>query len=177
MTTPEPDQASTLTISMAAKTLHQMFPARTADGWAMWLQNNRNQTRAVPYRIPFTRAHGAVMYARADLDRFAEWERSKSLGKTKLTDKAAAALAAYGIGTDQGGAYGRALSCMVTPAATEAGVMFVRLTIDNPLAVFRLGADQAAAIGQQLLDAAGQVRTKNLVQSSVNADAAGAHRF
>jgi hypothetical protein len=69
-----------LTTSMAAQALHNIFPDRSVDQWIMWLQNNRNNSRSTPYRIPFTRLSGCVVYNTEDLDRFADWERLRALG-------------------------------------------------------------------------------------------------
>jgi hypothetical protein len=149
------DEKDLLSNGMAAQTLHTIFPDRDVKQWSMWLQNNRNQSRSVPYRIPFVRMHGGVFYEVNELNRYTDWERARSLGTIKLSGRAAEALAAFGVGSDSGGAYGRSLSYAVMPAVTEEGEPFVRLLIEKPLRVFRLDLAQARALAKRLIEAAG----------------------
>lgn len=159
------DGKDLLSNSMAAESLHRIFPNRDVQQWSMWLQNNRNQSRSVPYRIPFVRMHGGVFYEVEELNRFADWERARSLGTIKLSGRAAEALAAYGVGSDNGGAYGRSLAYTVMPAVTEEGEPFVRLMTEKPLAVYRLEIAQALALANELVEA-----TKYLRQGATDGD-------
>lgn len=154
------DDRDLLTNSLAARTLHEVFPDKTPEQWTLWLQNNRNQARSVPYRIPFERMHGGVFYEVAQLNRFADYEKSRQLGTIKLTGRAAEAMQAFGIGEAGGGTYGRKLAYSVQLGFEEddSSRQFVRLMIERPLGVFRLEAEEAEALAAELLDVANAIR-------------------
>lgn len=143
--------------SVTAECLNELLPERTAEQWALWLQNNRNQSRRAAYRIPFERIAGGVFYRREELAKFAEWEKSRRLGRIKLTGRAAEVLQAFGIGTAGGSIAGRKLNVTsITPQIDPAsGKPFVQLVTDDPLMVYRLGLDQAKNIASELNEAIG----------------------
>lgn len=146
-----------LSNSFAAQVLCELLPEKNAEQWALWLQNNRNQSRRVSYRIPFERMAGGVFYHREELAKFAEWEKSRQLGSIKLTGRAAEVVRAFGIGTASGSTTGRKLSVTGINQQTDVatGKHFIQLVTDDPLMVYRLEVDQAKQIGLELLEVVG----------------------
>lgn len=143
-----------LSNAVAAQLLHDALPDKTAEQWATWLQNNRNQSRSVPYRIAFDRLAGGVFYRRDELAKFCEWEEARQLGSIKLTGRMAEALRAVGFGELGGTARGRlfkggASRFVIDPA--EGG--YVQTIINEPFLVFAMTPDEAIAFGRGLVDA------------------------
>lgn len=136
--------------SMTAQALSEQLQDKTPEQWAGWLQNNRNQSRRVPYRIPFQRINGGIFYARDELDKFVEFEKQRTIGTIKLTGRAAEVLRAYG-----GSATGRKLKITtINPQADEAtGKLYIQVIADDPLMVYRLELDEAQAIAAKLTEA------------------------
>ena len=141
--------------SFAAQVLHEQIATKTTEQWMLWLQNNRNQSRRVPYRIPFVRLAGGVFYHREEIANFAEWEKARSLGSIKLTGRAAEVLHAYGVGTTSGSATGRKLLVqgITTQVDQVTGAPYIQFITDDPLMVYRLEADEARAVTKNLNDA------------------------
>lgn len=139
--------------SLAAQVLSELVVGKTTEQWALWLQNNRNQSRRVPYRIPFSRMAGGVFYNPEELTKFAEWEKSRQLGRIKLTGRAAEVLQAYGINTTAGSTTGRKLKVSgINPQIDQAtGTPYVQLIADDPLMVYRLELAEAAFIAKRLV--------------------------
>jgi hypothetical protein len=130
------------------------MPDKTAEQWRLWLQNNRNQSRRVSYRIPFERMAGGVFYRREELVKFAEWEKARQLGTIKLTGRAAEVLQAFGIGEKGSTTQGRRFKGgSVNLAVDAACVPFVQAIINEPLIVFAMSADQAIDFGKELVEA------------------------
>ncbi len=146
--------------SLTAQMLSQEFPERDVQQWATWLQNNRNRSRSVPYRIPFVRMAGGIFYERADLDEFIRWERARKVGEVKLSARAAEALQAFGVGEAGGSATGRKFnysSCSGQIDESDHSA-FVQLVVTDPLRVYRLSVDQAEAIARDLANEARDAR-------------------
>ncbi|WP_305074378.1 hypothetical protein [Propionivibrio sp.] len=142
--------------SMAAQTLSELLKDKTPEKWAVWLQNNRNQSRRVSYRIPFQRISGGIFYSRDELEKFVEFEKSLQLGALKLTGRVAEVVRAFGIG--QGGSNtGRKLNVTgINPQVDEAtGQCFVQVVIGDPLLVFRLEVGEAKSLCRELTEAIG----------------------
>jgi hypothetical protein len=135
--------------SMTAQALSEQLQDKTPEQWAGWLQNNRNQSRRVPYRIPFQRINGGIFYAREELDKFVEFEKQRQLGTIKLTGRAAEVLRAYG-GTTQGRHF-KGGSAGPHVANDGTGV-FVQAIINEPLMVFAMTAAQAIEFGTELIE-------------------------
>ncbi|VVP89042.1 hypothetical protein [Pseudomonas fluorescens] len=146
-----------LSNSVAAQTLCELEPEKSVEQWMHWLQNNRNQSRRVPYRIPFERMAGGVFYRREELVSFIDWEKSRQLGALKLTGRAAEVMRAYGIGEKSGSATGRKLKVTaINPQVDEAtGTPFVQFITSDPLMVYRLELDEAEAIIREMAEAVG----------------------
>lgn len=147
-----------LSNSFAAQTLSEMLPDKTTEQWQLWLQNNRNQSRRVPYRIPFMRMAGGVFYYREELLKFSEWEKGRQQGAIKLTGRAAEVMEAFGIGSSMGSATGRRLKITsINPQQDEGtGKHFVQMIVEDPLRVYRLETDEALRIADDLTVAARQ---------------------
>jgi hypothetical protein len=140
---------------VAAKYLSGQLPERNADQWELWLRNNRNQSRKVPYRIELERISNGTFYTPEDLAKFVEWEKSRQLGTIKLTKRSAEVMRAFGIGNSNGSATGRkfeliGISKQYDPATNES---FVRMITGEPLMIYRLTLDQALLIGKGLIEA------------------------
>ncbi len=146
-----------LSNALAAQRLAEIIPDKSAEQWALWLQNNRNQSRRVPYRIPFERIAGGVFYRPDDLAHYAEWEKSRQLGNMKLTGRAAEVIRAFGIGTGGGSTTGRKLKVTgINPQFDEATrTVFIQLITDDPLMVYRIELSEAKQIARDLIEAIG----------------------
>jgi len=142
-----------LSNTVAAQTLHDLEPEKSTAQWLLWLQNNRNQTRSVSYRIPFERMAGGVFYRETELRAFIEWEKSRNLGTLKLTARAAEAMRAFGIGEKGGSATGRRLKVSGINPQVEDGVPYIQLITNDPLMVYRLELDEAEAIIKEMVEA------------------------
>src|SRR5471030_3437468 len=99
-----------LNTSAASDELCKLLPEKGAKQWYTWLQNNRNEARKVTYRIPYERFGNMAVYARDELLKFVEWEKSFQLGKIKLSSQAVEALHAFGVGQPGGSTTGRKLN-------------------------------------------------------------------
>lgn len=143
-----------LNARLAAETLADMLPERTADQWELWLRNNRNQARKAPYRLPVARMSNAAFYSREDLAKFVEWEKSRRLGKVTVSGRAAEVMRAFGIGESSGGVHGRRFGCTVTVQQREGDrLSYVQLVVHDPLLVFRLDEQELDALTLQLVKA------------------------
>lgn len=142
---------------VAAEFLSKHLTDRDVDQWALWLRNNRNQSRHVPYRIAFERISNATFYRPEELAKFLEWEKSRQLGVMKLTGRAAEVMRAFGIGSSAGSTTGRKLTIVGIHDQIDdiTGEPFVQLITSDPLMVYRLDRDQARKLATELLDAAG----------------------
>lgn len=139
--------------SMTAQVLSERLQDKTPEQWAGWLQNNRNQSRRVPYRIPFQRISGGIFYARDELDKFVEFEKQRQGGAIKLTGRAAEVLQAYGTGTSSGTAYGRRWKGASASLGNGNDGVFVQAILNEPLLVFAMTPDQAIEFGTELAEA------------------------
>lgn len=145
-----------LSNNVAAQVLCELLPDKTSEQWLLWLQNNRNQSRRVSFRIPFERMAGGVFYRREELAKFAEWDKSRQLGTIKLTGRAAEVMRAFGIGSG-GSTTGRKLKVTgINPQIDEAtGKPFIQLITDDPMMVYRLELFEAKSIASELNEAVG----------------------
>jgi len=139
----------------AAEFLNEQVPERSVTGWALWLRNNRNNSRRVVMRIPFERLGGGAFYRRDDLASYVAWEKSRQVGRLKLTGRAAEVMRAYGIGSASGSTTGRKLRVTaIDPKVDEAsGMPYVQIITDDPLMVYRLEVLEAKSIAGELLEA------------------------
>lgn len=140
-----------------AQVLSEQLTGRNTEQWELWLRNNRNQSRKVPYRIAFERISNGTFYSPKEIEKFVEWEKSRQLGTMKLTGRSAEVMRAFGIGTSSGSTTGRKLeivgiSQQIDQATKES---FVQLITGDPLMVYRLAPDQARKVAAELLEAAG----------------------
>jgi hypothetical protein len=144
----------------AGQILSEALPAKTPEQWALWLRNNRNQSRPASYRVTCQHFAGGVFYLREDLMKFVEWEKARQLGTIKLSGRTAEVIQAFGLGESGGGSYGRKLAYNVLLGFEEDNPksQFVRLMIERPLGVFRLSADEADALARELQEAASAIR-------------------
>lgn len=145
--------------TFTAQVLSQRLVARNVEQWTLWLRNNRNQSRQVPYRIPFVRVSNATFYRPDDIDKFVEWEKSRQLGTMKLTGRSAEVMRAFGIGGiggAGGSTTGRKLEIIgINQQFDEGnGEPYVQLVLGDPLMVYRLSSAQAAQMAADLLKAA-----------------------
>lgn len=146
--------AERLTTQAAAEYLSQQFPAKTAEQWALWLRNNRNQARRAIYRVKAEQIGRSAFYAPDELAAFVTFEKSRELGTIKLTGRAAEVMHAYGIGTRGGSGTGRKFNVTsINPQIDDAtGKPYVQLITDDPLMVYRLEPGQAKAISEELAE-------------------------
>lgn len=141
--------------SVAAQFLAEQMPVRKADGWNLWLRNNRNQSRRASYRIPIVRISNGSFYQPAEVQKFVEWEKSRQIGTIKLTGRSLEVMRAFGVGEPGGSTRGRKLEVVGISREkdTGSGDWYVRFVTADPLMVYRLTPEQARSVGQQLLDA------------------------
>lgn len=116
--------------------------------WANFLTNNRRPERRPAYKVPFLKQGGKVLYAREHLAKLLEREKHTHLGGLQVSGRAAEVMRAYGIGTPQGGPYGRKLQYTLTPQSNEGG-LHVQLLIEDPLLVFCLPVDQVDKLAKE----------------------------
>lgn len=142
-----------LSNSVAAATLAELSPEKTEAQWLHWLQNNRNQSRSVPYRVPFERMAGGVFYRLEELVQFLDWEKSRQLGTIKLSGRAAEAMRAFGVGEPGGGSHGRQWKGGDANLANSQDRVSVQVIINEPLLVFSLTPEEALEFASRLVDA------------------------
>jgi len=139
--------------AVAAQELAKLLPeeGKTQEQWLRFLQNNRNASRRVPYRIPHEILGKVAIYQTHDLKRFADFEKQRAIGSIRVSARAAEALHAFGKSRT-----GRKLRVAgITPQIDdETGEFFVQIIIAEPLLVFRLSKDEAAALASELTEAA-----------------------
>jgi hypothetical protein len=138
----------------AADFLNEAIPGKTPGYWRQRLINARRSDRSEAFVLPFSTVGKAVFYEEADLQQFIEFEKSRQLGKMKLSGRAAEALRAFGIGEAGGGSQGRRFKDgSVNLQATDDGSgVFVQTIISEPLMVFAMTPEQAIAFGTDLVD-------------------------
>lgn len=148
--------------SVAGQILSGLLGDKTPDGWALWLRNNRNQSRHAPYRVPFEKISNGAFYSREDLDEFVQWEKSRQLGTFKVPARAMEVLDAFGVGHANGSSTGRKLTVTgITAQVDEAnGNTFIQMILNDPLRVYRIEVAQAQALATDLLEAV-QVCTRS----------------
>lgn len=134
----------------AADFLNEAVPGESASYWNQRLVNARRSDRQQPFTIPFSTVGKACFYEQSDLEQFAEFERSRQLGKVKLSGRAAEALRAFG-GYPMGRAF-KGGSAYLLPPSDASNSVLVRLTIDEPLMVFAMTAEQAIEFGKELVE-------------------------
>lgn len=143
-----------LSNSVTAQALCDLLPDKTFEQWTLWLQNNRNQSRQVPYRIPFVKMAGGVFYRREELEKYSDWEKARQLGTIKLTGRAAEVLRAFSVREGGVPATGRKLNVVGVSLQVDETTKktFIRLIAGDPLTIYRLELDEAAALGTDLLE-------------------------
>lgn len=159
-----------LSTQAAADYLAKELPTKTENQWALWLRNNRNQSRSAIYRVPVVHVGRPAFYKHQDLAEFIEFERRMQAGALPLSGRARQALQAFGLGEPGSTGLGRkwqgANANLVT---TEQGVA-VQFIITEPLMVFALSPEEAEAIGRELLEA-GQAAQRQTAASTKGARA------
>lgn len=149
-----------LSTQAAAAALHEAIP-EPEGYWARFLMNNKRPDRNPPFRVEFVKMGGGVLYPRKALADFIAWEKSRRLGTTKLTGRAAEALRAFGIGEAGGGTTGRSLECTVHPQQDPTtGQPYIQLIVKNPLLVFHLNVGQAEELIRELQSAVNATKGK-----------------
>lgn len=146
--------AEWLSTQAAGEYLSQQFPAKSAEQWALWLRNNRNQARRAIYRVKAELIGRSAFYAPEELEAFLTFEKSRQRGAIKLTGRAAEVMHAYGIGTSAGSGTGRKLKVTgINPQIDEVtGKPYVQLITHDPLMVYRLEPEQAKTISDELAE-------------------------
>lgn len=142
--------------SFTSQKLSEQLPEKTPEQWELWLRNNRNQSRQVPYRIPFQRISNGTFYSPDEIAKFLDYEKSRQLGVRKLTGRSAEVMRAYGIGTASGSATGRTLTIVGVFQQEDpiTGRPYVQLITGDPLMVYRLEPEQAISFASDLVNAA-----------------------
>ena len=153
--------------SFTAQALSEQLPGRDAVRWELWLRNNRNQSRAAVYRVPFERISNGTFYKPEEIAKFVAWEKSRRLGTIKMSGRAAEVMQAFGIGTATGSATGRKLLIMGIERMTDpaTGQPYVQFITGDPLIVYRLEVDQALQVAAGLRTAASQPGKKRKAHS------------
>lgn len=157
---PLPADDDLLDTDAASRWLSEALPGKTSAQWALWLRNNRNQSRHASYRINVQRFGNKACYLPVDLERFVDWEKSRQLGTVKLSGRVVEVMRAFGMDEVGGGNYGRKLDYEVQLSSEQdrPDKQFVRLMIKRPLGVFRLEADEAEALAKELHNIAQVIR-------------------
>ena len=153
----------------AAQFLNRHLPERTPEKWMLWLQNNRNQLRKSPYRIPFERIGKEVFYDEAELQIYVEWEKGRRKGGVRLSGRTAELFQAMGLGENDGSAFGRKFKGgYATPQIAERssqhimkGNHFVQVGIKEPFLIFAMTPEEAISFGKELQEAGGYAKKRN----------------
>ena len=85
---------------MTAQKLSDAIPSKTPEQWTLWLQNNRNLARRSPYRIPYQKMGGAIVYSSEEIDRYIEWKKSGEVGVFNATGRIGETIEALGVVRD-----------------------------------------------------------------------------
>lgn len=142
------------TTQAAAEWLHEAISGESPDYWRQALINNRRPDRNPPHRIQFSTLGRAALYTLEALKGFAEFEKSRRLGRLKLTGRAAETIHAFGIGQSGGSTNGRKWNGGSANLSTDGdGNVFVQVIINEPLMVFAMSPDQSAEFGKELAEA------------------------
>jgi hypothetical protein len=158
-----------LSTQAAAEHLAKELPTKSESQWALWLRNNRNQSRSVIYRVPVVHVGRPAYYKPQDLAEFIEFERRMQTGAMPLSGRAKQALQAFGLGEPGSTGLGRkwkGAQAALAPSENSAVVQFV---IKEPLMVFVLSPEEAQEIGRELLEFGQAAQRQNA------ANAKGAH--
>lgn len=140
-----------VTSQYLSEQLQDQYPQRSPQQWEGWLQNNRNQSRKVPYRIPFERIAGGVFYSKVEIDKFIESEKQRRAGSIKNSGRVAEIMRAYGI--DEGGtSKGRVWKGLSAYTSNDEGEVYIQLTIKEPWLVYRLTPEQARSAAKELME-------------------------
>lgn len=155
-----------LSTQAAAEYLTHDLPYKTVEQWALWLRNNRNQARRAIYRVKSEQLGRIAVYTKDELASFVEFEKSRQLGKVKLSGRAAEVMRAFGIGEQTGGTQGRSFKGgSANPSvANVTGTVFVQTVIDEPLLVFAMTPEQAIEFGNELVEAGRAAKRINAEQ-------------
>lgn len=144
-----------LSNGVAANLLNELLPNKTPEQWLLWLQNNRNKARPATYRIPVEKLGGGVFYLREEVVKFAEFEKSKTLGAIKLTGRAVEVLRAIGFNEHGGSSTGRSFNPSGVYLQTDesTGNEFLQLHTKDPLMIYRIEIDAAEFLLKELTEA------------------------
>lgn len=135
------------TAAEAAKFLADKLLHKDEKQWYSWLQNNRSPNRWATYRIPFEPVGRGVMYSRANLVAFIEWEKARLANTASKSSRTEEALRAIGLNEPGGSTTGRKFEYDLTPALDEiTGEYFASLHIRQPHLIFRLSPYQLASL-------------------------------
>lgn len=139
----------------AAQYLHDHVPGESVKYWSLRLHNLRRSDRPQPFKLEFAKVEGkAGYYTERDLAAYVEFEKTRRLGKLKLSGRAVQAMRAFGIGEAGGGTQGRrfAGASVNLQVSNQDGKAFVQTIINEPLMVFAMTPDQAVDFGKQLIE-------------------------
>lgn len=140
----------------ASDFLDEMIPGESPSYWMRRLTNARQVGRTQVFNLPFSKIGKVVFYEQADLVEFAEFEKTRRLGKMKLSGRAAEVMRAFGIGTSGGSSTGRKLIVTASGIALQmdeaTGKRFIRIVADEPLMVYRIEIDEARVIAKEFVE-------------------------
>ena len=138
------------TTQAASEWLNEAIPGESPQYWQQSLINNRRPDRNPAHRIPFSMMGRSAVYALEALQEFAEFEKFRRLGVLKLSGRAAEALQAFGVGQEGGSARGRRWQGGSANLGNDNDGVFVQFVINEPLNVFVMTGEQAAALAREL---------------------------
>jgi hypothetical protein len=144
-----------LDTAAAADYLHEQVPGESLNYWTLRLTNLRRTDRPHPFLLGFAKYEGkAGYYLLTDVAAYAEFEKTRRIGKVKLSSRAAQAMRAFGIGELGGGSQGRLFKggSAALAVGNADGKPFVQAIINEPLMVFALTAEQAITFGRDLVE-------------------------
>lgn len=139
----------------AAQYMNEQIPDESLKYWTARLNNMRRTDRPQTFSLQFAKVEGkAGFYDQKDIFAYAEFEKSRRIGKVKLSGRAAEAMRAFGIGEQGGGTQGRRwMGASVNPAvANDGSGVFVQTIISEPLMVFAMTPEQALKFGKDLVE-------------------------
>lgn len=152
----------------ASEYLHDRIPGESLKYWTARLNNLRRTDRPQPFELRFAKVEGkSGFYNSADVEQYVEFEKSRRVGKVKLSSRAAEALRAFGIGEPGGTSLGRTFKGgTANPHPDNKGGVIVQTTINEPLTVFAMTPEQAIEFGKELIKAGQAAQRINGTQNT-----------
>jgi hypothetical protein len=151
-----------LSRTAAAEWLAERLNDKSVEQWVSFLRSNANSARKAIFRIKTEKLGRETFYKQDELQSFFEFEKSRNVGKLKLSGRAASIVRAFGLGAPGSSGYGRKwFGGEANDCIRENGLHFVQAVIDEPFLAFALKPEDAIEFGKKLMDAGKSAQNRN----------------